>query len=336
MRIRNLKHSHPALGLLWLLVVFTTACSIVSGPPSFVSPLYVANSGSNNILIYAAVTNGDTGPANTISGTGLAGPSGITLNAAGQIFVANSTNSITVYPLGANGAATPIRTISGALTLLDNPQGIALDAAGNLYVANAGATTSSVTVYAPGAGGAPGTPATNVAPIRTISGALTLLDKPQGVIVDATGILYVANAGATSSITVYAPGAGGAPGTPATNVAPTRTISGSGTGLDNPIGVGLDTAGNLYAANAGITTSSITVYAPGTSAPSNTITGNNTGLAGPQGVVLDPTGRLYVANNITPSITVYAPGATNPALPIRTISGGATQLTQPLFIALRP
>jgi len=280
MRIRNLKHSHPALGLLLLLVVFTTACNIVSGPPSFVSPLYVANSGSNNILIYAAFTNGDTGPANTISGTGLAGPSGITLNAAGQIFVANSTNSITVYPLGANGAATPIRTISGALTLLDNPQGIALDAAGNLYVANAGATTSSVTVYAPGAGGAPGTPATNVAP--------------------------------------------------------TRTISGSGTGLDNPIGVGLDTAGNLYVANAGITTSSITVYAPGASAPSNTITGTNTGLASPQGVVLDPIGRLYVANKTTPSITVYAPGATNPALPIRIISGGATQLTQPLFIALRP
>src|SRR3989441_227722 len=226
MRIRNLKHSHPALGLLLFLVAFTTACNIVSGPPSFVSPLYVANFGSNSILIYAAFTNGNVGPANTIIGaaTGLSGPSGITLNAAGQIFVANSSaNSITVYPLGANGAAAPIRTISGALTLLDNPQGIALD-----------------------------------------------------------------------------------------------------------------TAGNLYVANAGITTSSITVYAPGASAPSNTITGTNTGLASPQGVVLDPTGRLYVANKTTPSITVYAPGATNSAIPIRTISGGATQLTQPLFIALRP
>src|SRR5256712_4789368 len=241
MRIRNLKHSHPALGLLLLFVVFTTACNIVSGPPSLWSPCYGANFGSTSLLFYAAFTNGAAGPANTISGagTGLSGPSGITLNAAGQIFVANSSaKSITVYPLGANGAAAPIRTIIGALTLLDNPQGIALDAAGNLYVANASATTSS--------------------------------------------------------ITVYAPGAGGAPGTPATNVAPTRTISGSGTGLDNPIGVGLDTAGNLYVANAGITTSSITVYAPGLSAPSNTITGNNTGLARPQGVVLDPTGRPHL------------------------------------------
>src|SRR3989475_2320421 len=190
MRIRNLKHSHPALGLLLLLVVFATACNIVSGPPSFVSPLYVANSGSNSILIYAAFTNGDVGPANTISG--IASPSGITLNAAGQIFVANSSaNSITVYPLGANGAAAPIRTISGALTLLDNPQGIALDTAGNLYVANVGVTTSSITVYAPGAGAPPGTPAANVPPIRTINGALTLLDNPQGVVRHATGILTV-------------------------------------------------------------------------------------------------------------------------------------------------
>src|SRR2546428_4320573 len=343
MRIRNLKHSHPALGLLLLFVVFTTACNIVSGPPSFVSPLYVANFGSNSILIYAPFPKGNAGPANTIIGaaTGLSGPSGITLNAAGQIFVANSSvNSITVYPLGANGAAAPIRTIIGALTLLDNPQGIALDTAGNLYVANDGATTSSITVYAPGAGGTPGTPAANVPPIRTISGALTLLDNPQGVIVDAMGILYVADAGAmTSSITVYASGAGGAPGTPATNIPPIRTISGSGTGLDNPIGVGLDTAGNLYVANAGITTSSITVYAPGASGtvpPSNTITGINTGLAGPHGVVLDPTARLYAANNSTPSITVYTPGAMGNATPIRTITGGATLLNQPLFIALRP
>src|SRR2546428_12260669 len=152
MRFRNLKHPHPALGLLLLFVVFTTACNIVSGPPFFVSPLYVANFGSNSILISAAFTNGNVGPANTIIGaaTGLAGPSGITLNAAGQIFVANSSaNSITVYPLGANGNAAPIRTISGALTLLDNPQGIALDTAGNLYVANAGVTTSSITVYGP-------------------------------------------------------------------------------------------------------------------------------------------------------------------------------------------
>ena len=292
MRIHNLKHSHPALGLLLLLVVFTTACNIVSGPPSFVSPLYVANSGSNNILIYAAFTNGNTGPANTIrgTGTGLSGPSGITLNAAGQIFVANSSaKSITVYPLGANGVAVPIRTIIGALTLLDNPQGIALDAAGNLYVANAGATTSSITVYAPGAGGAPGTPATNVAPIRTISGALTLLDKPQGVIVDATGILYVANAGATSSITVYAPGAGGAPGTPATNVPPIRTISGTSTGLASPQGVVLDPTGRLYVANN--ITPSITVYSPGAmgnAIPIRTITGGATLLSQPLLIALRP------------------------------------------------
>src|SRR2546428_13770135 len=129
MRIRNLKHSHPALGLLLLFVVFTTACNIVSGPPSFVSPLYVANFGSNSILIYAAFTNGNTGPANTISGTGtgLSGPSGITLNAAGQIFVANSSaHSITVYPLGAMAPPPPSPPSSGPSPCSTNPQGMLL------------------------------------------------------------------------------------------------------------------------------------------------------------------------------------------------------------------
>jgi len=286
MRTYNLKQFYQASGLLLLVVMSTTACNIVSSPGSFDSPLYVANSTSDSITVYAPFTNGDQAPSRFIRGanTLLASPSGVAVNAAGETFIANSsTGSITVYSLGANGNATPIRIISGVLTLLDNPQGAALDAAGNLYVANAGAITSSITVYAPGAGGAPGTPATNVAPIRTISG--------------------------------------------------------SGTGLDNPIGVGLDTAGNLYVANAGITTSSITVYAPAANdnvPPSNTITGTSTGLASPQGVVLDPTGRLYVANKTTPSITVYTPGAMGNAIPIRTITGGTTQLSQPLFIALRP
>ncbi|TMI77234.1 MAG: hypothetical protein E6H05_00960 [Bacillati bacterium ANGP1] len=179
MRIRNLKHFYPALSLLLFLVVFTTACDIVSSPGAFDSPLYVANSGGDSITIYAPFSNGPAAPIRTISG--LTSPSGVAVNAAGETFVANSsTNSITVYSLGANGNAAPIRTISGLLTQLDNPQGIALDAAGNLYVANVGTTTpptptpSSITVYGP-------TATNNAAPINKISGASTGLDHPQGV-----------------------------------------------------------------------------------------------------------------------------------------------------------
>jgi len=68
MRINHRKQSYPALALLLVAVVFAAACSIVALPSSFDSPLYVANSGSNSIAIYAAFTNGNTPPSRTLSG----------------------------------------------------------------------------------------------------------------------------------------------------------------------------------------------------------------------------------------------------------------------------
>lgn len=138
--------------------------------------------------------------------TGLSSPSGVVVNAAGTIYVANSgADSLTIYPLASTGNVTPQRTISGTSTQLDNPQGVALDAAGNLYVANADMTTSSITV--------------------------TALASPHGIGFDATGRLYVANK-TTPSITVYAPGATG-------DVIPIRMMSGDNTQLNQPLFIAL-------------------------------------------------------------------------------------------------
>jgi len=66
------------------------------------------------------------------------------------------------------------------------------------------------------------------------------------------------------------------------NATPTATIAGGNTGLDNPFGIALDGAGNIYAAN--LPGNSITVYAAGASGnatPTATISGNNTGLNRP-------------------------------------------------------
>ena len=91
---------------------------------------------------------------------------------------------------------------------------------------------------------------------------------------------------------MYAPGAVG-------NAAPIRTIAGEGTGLDHPVGVALDTAGNVYVSN----TYTVTVYAPGASgnvAPIRTI--ESSSQVG--GIALDTPGNLYVASRDV--ITVYA------------------------------
>jgi hypothetical protein len=205
--------------------------------PGYVPPcpcIYVSNEGSgpygNGIItIFPTSANGNFGPgANTISGspTGLLYPRGIAVGSTGKIYLANSnsggTDSVTVYAAGSSGNATPVQTISGSNTLLSDVFGIALDGAGDIYVSNMavnGPGASSVNVFAPGANG-------NVAPIRTISGALTGLYQAFGLAVDPTGNLYAANrtTGYTWAVSVFAPGANG-------NVAPTQTISGPNTDI---------------------------------------------------------------------------------------------------------
>ena len=145
----------------------------------------------------------------------------------------------------------------------------------SLYVANFYGST--VTTYAPTAKG-------NAKPLHTIAGSKTGLNGPYGVAVDASHNVSVVNTNGgsafTGSVTVYAAGAYG-------NVAPTRTISGSNTGLFYPFGIALDSSTNIYITN--YNGQSVTVYAAGANgnvAPVQTISGSNTGLNGPAGILL--------------------------------------------------
>ena len=146
--------------------------------------LYVANltlpgSSVQTITVYAAGATGNATPTATIAGsnTGLSGPFGIALDAAGRLYVANNgvaggPGSITVYAAGATGNATPTATIPGSNAGLTDPEAIALDAAGQLYVANY--ASSTITVYAAGATG-------NATPTATIAGSNTGLNYPGSI-----------------------------------------------------------------------------------------------------------------------------------------------------------
>ena len=302
--------------------------------------LYVANGGSDTITVYAAGATGNAAPIATIAGanTGLSGPIGLAFDPAGRLYVTNDAGSVTVYAAGASGNVAPIATIGGSSstdnTGLNYPVGIARDGAGRLYVTNPGPNT--VTVFAAGASGN-ATPATT---ISTISPA-NQTGYPTGIALDPAGNVYVTNNqyratgnGIYPSVTVYAPGAGG-------TAPPTRTITGAHTGMNGPVGIARDAAGNLYVANAGNSCcglgNSITVYgagARGDAAPTATIVGGNTGLDAPSGVALDAAGHLYVANADGNSITVYGSRATGNATPSATITGGSTGLNRPVGIAL--
>lgn len=241
--------------------------------------MYVSNKGVGCVTACVAVfppgASGNMAPLRTICGdktqlTGLI--AGVALDAAGEIYVAVSPESILVFAPGASGNVAPIRVITGQGSGLATPIGIALDANGDLYVANetAGSTgIGSVTEYAPGASGA-------AAPVATIAGSSTLIAEPRGLAL-SNGSIYVVNGlPGSTSITLYPQGANG-------NVAPTRTISGPNTMLAGPNGVAVDATGAIYVTNDA-SPAFITVYssgAGGNAAPVQTIAGSATGLSLP-------------------------------------------------------
>jgi sugar lactone lactonase YvrE len=227
------------------------------------------------IEVYAAGATGNVAPIRDIIGKPYRYSTGIAIDPInGDIYVAKTNiSAILVYAPSANGDVAPIAGIQGSETGLSGPYGLAVGASGKIYVGNIG--NNSVTVYAAGSTG-------NVAPTQTIAGTRTGLAGPHQLALDSNSKIYVADSYASGkgSLTVYAAGANG-------NVAPVETIEGSGTQLDGPDGIALDSSNNIYAANAG--NNSITVYAAGSYGnvvPIKTITGSKTNLDGPGGIVI--------------------------------------------------
>ncbi|MGA9725823.1 MAG: NHL repeat-containing protein [Candidatus Binatus sp.] len=313
--------------------------------------IYVLNSevdGKASITVYPPLETGtgilNEAPVTSIEGskTLLEVPFGVALDSQGNIYVANAEGgrnarherygpgSITVYPARSNGNVAPVATISGAETGLSYPIGIALDSSRNIYVAN-GDNGYSITVYQAGSNG-------NAAPIAVISGDNTGIYYPRGIALDSSGNLYVSGYinGVGYSINTYPAGSNG-------NVSPAATIAGADTGLYAPVGIALDSGGNLYVLNgqSGVTQfGSVIVYAAGSSGdaiPNTKITSNYTGINGPSSIALDSVGNIYVANELGGtggSIDIYPGGSYATGPPIATIAGDNTELSDPFRIAL--
>lgn len=126
--------------------------------------------------------------------------------------------------------------------------------------------------------------------------------EPAAVAAKTGHVLYVSDEGSPNLIQIYAqknPNAG-----------PVGQIT---DGLSTPDGMAIDTAGNLYVANAGNNT--VAVYPPGKTSPSSTYTD---GMATPANVVVGNDGTLYVVNlnGGTEFVNEYPPGSMTPSLKI--------------------
>jgi hypothetical protein len=141
-----------------------------------------------------------------------------------------------------------------------------------------------------------------------------------GLAFDSSGNLYGANTieGMAGDVVVYAPKA----------TSPTLTIT---SGIDNPVGIAIDSKDNLYVLNVPQSGASVSVYARGQRTPSETITDGVVGVipvyGGGSPIAIDSADNLYVANQ-TESVTVYSRGSIHPS---RTITDG---ISRPVAIAI--
>ena len=289
-------------------------------------------------------------------------PSAIVADPAGNLYVADFGNH-TVRRITPAAVVATFAGTAGAFGSLDgtgtasrfnHPDGIAIDSAGNLYVGDADNNTirkisaaGEVSTLA-GLAGAPGS--------DDGAGSTARFDFPTGLAVDTAGNVYVADS-ANHTIRKITPGG------VVTTLAGSAGISGTDDGVgaaarfNNPFGVAVDSAGNVYIAD----TFNHTIRKIATDGTVTTLAGaggvlgsdDGIGAAArfdlPAGLAIDSAGSLYVAdfnNNtvrkvlpsgeVTTVVGVAGPGVFTPGnLPGRLASPIAVAISgSSLYIVL--
>ncbi len=222
--------------------------------------------------LYTALPNVDGGANLTPSAIDLFAPKGIAVTSNGDLFVADSGNNRVLHyprPVAQSGRITPDIVLGQAnftssstdtvsAGLLNSPGGLAIGPNGDLFVADTGnnrvlefpngATTGAAAIRVYGQ-----TSFTTAALPTTVSAET--LSAPQGLVVDGSYNLYVADLGA-NRVVVY-PSTNSAPqsGLPASLVLGqagfgSSTGAGGATGLKLPFDVALDSGGNIFVSDA--------------------------------------------------------------------------------------
>ena len=315
------------------------------------------------------VASGQTQIMTTVAGNGTAGfsgdsgqaasaelnqPSGVAIDASGNIYIAD-TNNNRVRKVSPGGVITTVTGAGGVgfSPALSQPSAVFVDGSGNLFIADPGnyqireVSASGVITTVAGSGtfgfSGDGGPAT-----------ASDLNQPQGVFVDASGNIFIAD---TASFRIRKVTASNG------NIS---TVAGNGTQgyagdgglatsaeLNNPTGVFVDSAGNIYIADSG----NNRVRKVSTSGNITTIAGTGTagyfgdnGLAtsaflyNPTGVAVDTSGNVFIAVSTSSRIRMISTSgiittvAGNGNAGFSGDSGPATSasLSHPKAIALDP
>jgi trimeric autotransporter adhesin len=291
--------------------------------------LYIADSQDNRIrkvsggVITTVAGNGGwgfTGDNYPATSTELNSPSGVAVDSAGNLYIADTSNFrirkvsngmiTTVAGNGTQGSSGDNGPATSAQ--LYDPCGVAVDAAGNLYIADGSnnrirkVSNGMITTVA--GNGTQGFSGDNGPPTSA------QLAGPVGVAVDAAGNLYIADTNnntirkVSNGVITTVAGSGGSgfrgDNGPATSAQ-----------LYGPCGVAVDSAGNLYVADSNnnrirkVSNGVITTVAgngtQGFSGDNGPATSAE--LAGPVSVAVDPGSDVYIADAFNNRIRVLTP-----------------------------
>ncbi len=283
-----------------------------------------------------------TGVVTTLAGTpGMPGsadgstarfnnPSGVAVDSAGNVFVADTGNE-TIRQISLSGSVSTFAGTAGATGTVNGigaaarfkaPMGVAVDTAGNVYVASIGDQTIRKITN----GGVVTTLAgtANVVGSANGTGVAATFAQPDAVAVDTMGNVYVADSGnalirkitSAGVVTTFA----GMVGVTGDSDGPGATAS-----FNNPNGVAVDGAGNVYAVNHNGTIRKIT---PGsvvsTLAGLPAMVGSDDGTGGaalfdlPLGAAADAAGNVFVADTGNDTIRKVTPAGV-----VTTVAGTA-------------
>lgn len=297
-----------SLTVLALLLVGSTGCTKMSGPltPSTVTPQSLAQM---------------TGQWSSAQGVTFASPSGIALDAGGNVYMADRILN-TVFKFDANGNYITQWNKNGGIAF-SQPNGVAVDKGGNLYIAdtgnaivdemgpdgnnigqlhsfNGGSFSSpmavvpwddNMTFYSDAAGDVwlfdGSSPIQEFGVTAPTNG---LFQSPAGMTVDSKGDLLVADSSANKVVVL----------TFAFNTYTSFGEAGTASGQFNgPADVKTDTTGNIYVADSG--NNRIQKFDR-----NGNYLGQIGGLISPMGLAIGSNGMMYVTDSGNKRIVKYA------------------------------